>query len=176
MKTDVADEAAVSNAFSQKWPQAVADLPLTVFHLAAVIRPAERLKEFRHLSSNVNVDGTKNVLNAAKKTGASCLITTSSGSVGIHRPTFWIFPWTRRPTRLLQVLDDMAKTPKEHNEFFGNYAASKMEAEIIVRNADDPQSNFRTGCIRPTNGIYGIGRDTSPTVIALYLSKGGSVS
>lgn len=175
VKTNITDESSVSDAFSQKWPMTVVHLPLTVFHTAAVIRPTDRLKLFLHLCRNVNVDGTRNVLNAAKNAGASCMIATSSGSVSIHRRNFWIAPWTRTPKGLTQILSDSTPLPKEHEEFFGNYAVTKAEAEKIVRDADSPDSNFRTGCIRPANGVYGIG-DTSATVTGHYLKQGGSPS
>lgn len=173
VKTNVTDKFSVSDAFSRKWPENVASLPLTVFHTAAVIRPTDRLKVFLPLCRNVNVEGTKNMLDAAKRAGASCLIATSSGSVCIHRPNFWTAPWTRMPKLLTQVISDSTPLPKKHEEFFGNYAVTKIEAERIVRAADDPGSNFRTGCIRPANGVYGVG-DTSATITGTYLRRGGN--
>lgn len=173
VKTNIVDENAVLSAFLQVWPPTVADLPLTVFHNAAVIRPAERHKAFLPFCRNVNVGGTVNVLKAAKKAGAGCLIATSSGSVTIRPVSFWIAPWTQAPTNLAQVMKDTDDLPKEHDQFFGNYAASKAEAEGIVRGADDLASNFRTGCIRPANGIYGIGVDNCATIVGRYLRGGG---
>ncbi|KAF3394494.1 3 beta-hydroxysteroid dehydrogenase/Delta 5--_4-isomerase [Penicillium rolfsii] len=174
IKTNITDELAVSTAFEQPWPTTVAHLPLTVFHTAAVIRPFERLEIYLPFCSKVNVDGTKNVLNASKKSGATCFISTSSGSVSLHKPSFWIAPWEKLPRRALQILSDHAKLPERHDEFFGNYAVSKLAAERLVRSADDPVNGFRTGCIRPANGIYGIGSDASATITGLYLRKGGS--
>lgn len=173
VKTNITDENSVSNAFNQQWPMTVVHLPLTVFHTAAVIRPADRLKMFLPLCSNVNVNGARNVLNAAKKAGASCLIATSSGSVAIHRPKFWLPPWKSTPDRFTQVLSDSSPLPKDHYDFFGNYPVTKIEAERMICAADDPKSNFRTGCIRPTNGIYGIG-ETSATITGTYLRTGGN--
>ncbi|KAL4751872.1 hypothetical protein BDW72DRAFT_82436 [Aspergillus terricola var. indicus] len=173
VKTDIVNEAAVQSAFSQPWPSAVADLSLTVFHNAAMIRPADRHKAFLPLVRKVNVGGTINVLNAAKAAGASCFISTSSGSVCMRRPTFWIPPWTKTPRHAVQVLSDETKLPKEHDEFFGTYPISKLEAETLVRAADDLKTNFRTGCIRPANGISGVGSESSATIIGLYLKMGG---
>ncbi|KAL4919351.1 hypothetical protein BDW62DRAFT_44400 [Aspergillus aurantiobrunneus] len=173
VKTNITDEAAVHSAFLQPWPDQVAGLPLTVFHNAALIRPADRHRAFLPLSHKVNVGGTVNVLNAAKKARASCFISTSSGSVCMHSPTFWIAPWMRTPRHFVQVLSDATEPPKEHEEFFGTYPISKLEAESVVRAADDLKSNFRTGCIRPANGIYGVGSETSATIIGLYLKMGG---
>jgi nucleoside-diphosphate-sugar epimerase len=171
VKIDITDAEAVQAAFAQHWPQQVARLPLTVFHNAAVIRPGERHKAFLQFCTRVNVDGTRNVLTAAKQHGASCFISTSSGSVLLRRPSFWIAPWTKWPKGVVQIISDATETPKEHDQFFGNYAVSKVEAERIVRTADSLESNFRTGCIRPANGIYGVG-DT--TITGMYLLKGGA--
>lgn len=173
IKTDIADKDSVSDAFLHSpWPNSVARLPLTVFHNAAVIRPGERAKDFLPLCSKVNVDGARNVVNAAKEAGASVLIATSSGSICLRSVSFWIPPWETCPRNLVQVISDSTSVPTEHDEFFGNYAVSKSEAERIVRGADEASSGFRTGCIRPTNGIYGIGYDTTATVTGNYLSTG----
>ncbi|KAJ5157415.1 uncharacterized protein N7482_008515 [Penicillium canariense] len=174
VKTDITDELAVTTAFEQPWPASVANLPLTVFHTAATIRPSERLETFLPLCAKVNIDGTKNVLYASKKCGATCFVSTSSGSVSLHKPGFWIAPWETVPRRAMQILSDDAKLPQRHDEFFGNYAVTKAEAERIVRSADDPANGFRTGCIRPANGIYGIGSDASMTITGVYLRSGGS--
>lgn len=174
VKTNITDELAVTTAFEQSWPAGVAQQPLTVYHTAAVIRPADRLECFLPLCSNVNINGTRNVLNASKKAGATCFISTSSGSIAIHSPTFWIPPWESLPRDITQVLSDDAVIAQRHEDFFGNYAVTKIEAERIVREADDPKSNFRTGCIRPANGIYGIGSDASMTITGVYLRSGGS--
>lgn len=172
IKANVTDKAAVSDAFSQPWPEPTQKLPLSVFHTAAVIRPAERHRSLLPLCTGVNVGGTRNVLEAAKDAGADRFIATSSGSVGLRRPSFWIAPWTFIPRYLVQVLSDYATgQPREHDEFFGNYAVSKFEAEELVRNADEP--GFRTGCIRPANGIYGVGADTRASIIWHYLRAGG---
>ncbi|CAL5867367.1 uncharacterized protein PFLUO_LOCUS1583 [Penicillium psychrofluorescens] len=173
IKANITDELAVTTAFEAPWPAAVAKLPLTVFHTAAVIRPSERLKTFLPMCQKVNVDGTKNILNAAKNAGASCFVSTSSGSITLRRPSFWIAPWKKVPDNLVQIMKDDAKVPQEHDDFFGNYAVSKAEAERFVCSADDPASNFRTGCIRPANGVYGIGSDSSNTFTGQYLRSGG---
>lgn len=176
IKTNITDGLAVTTAFDQPWPGSVTHLPLTVYHTAALIRPADRLECFLPLSTKVNIDGTRNVLHAARKAGATCFIATSSGSVSLHKPEFWIPPWEKLPRRVAQVLSDEARIPERHEDFFGNYAVTKIEAERIVRKADDPGSNFRTGCIRPANGIYGIGSDASTTITGIYLRTGGNAT
>ncbi|PYI04867.1 NAD(P)-binding protein [Aspergillus sclerotiicarbonarius CBS 121057] len=175
VKTNITDEKAAINAFAHPWPEAVAHRPLTVFHNAAVIRPGERHQSFLPLCCNVNVTGTANILHAAQTAGASCFVSTSSGSICIHRPSFWIAPWRNTPTNFVQVVNDASPLPQSHSDFFSNYAVSKAEAERLVRAAHNPQSNFRTGCIRPANGIYGIG-DSDGSLTGTYLRSGGSPS
>ncbi|KAJ5908946.1 3-beta hydroxysteroid dehydrogenase/isomerase [Penicillium taxi] len=173
VKTNIANELDVTAAFERQWSPSRSQLPLSVFHTAAIIRPQDRLEIFLPLSTKVNVEGTRHILNAAKKAGATCLISTSSGSVTLQRPRFWIAPWSKIPEHVVQVMKDDAKIPQSHEQFFGNYAVTKIEAERIVRSADDPESGFRTGCIRPTNGIYGLGTEHSNTITGIYLRRGG---
>lgn len=174
IKTNITDELAVTTAFEEPWAATVTNLALTVYHTAAIIRPQDRLKSFLPLSRKVNIDGTQNVLNAAKAAGATAFIWTSSGSIALHQPTFWIAPWATQPKRVVQVISDSTKLPESHYQFFGNYAATKTEAEQLVRAADDPATNFRTGCIRPTNGVYGTGGQANNVITGLYLRNGGS--
>ncbi|RAK95105.1 putative 3-beta hydroxysteroid dehydrogenase/isomerase family protein [Aspergillus ibericus CBS 121593] len=175
VQTNITDEQATIDAFVQPWPETVAHHPLTVFHNAAVIRPGERHQAFLPLCRNVNVTGTVHVLHAAKQSGASCFISTSSGSICIHSPSFWVAPWHKTPKNFVQVVTETSPLPQAHADFFSNYAVTKAEAERIVRAADDPTTNFRTGCIRPANGIYGIG-DTDGSLTGSYLRNGGSPS
>ncbi|KAJ5846909.1 hypothetical protein N7534_010578 [Penicillium rubens] len=156
IKTNITDELAVTTAFEEPW---VAN---------------DRLKSFLPLSSKVNIDGTRNVLNAARAAGATAFIWTSSGSIALHQPTFWIAPWATQPKRVVQVVSDSTKLPESHDQFFGNYAVTKTEAERLVREADDPAINFRTGCIRPTNGVYGTGGQANNIITGVYLQNGGS--
>ncbi|KAJ5774493.1 hypothetical protein N7457_009389 [Penicillium paradoxum] len=174
IKTNVTDELAVTAAFAEPWNATVTKLPLTVYHTAAVIRPQDRLKSFLPLCSKVNVDGTRNILNASKLAGATVFISTSSGSIALHQPNFWIAPWATEPSRVVQVISDSTKLPESHEQFFSNYAVTKTEAERLVRAADDLTSNFRTGCIRPTNGIYGTGGEANAAVTDIYLRNGGN--
>lgn len=174
IKTDITDEQAVTTAFERPWPTSTAKLPLTVFHTAAIIRPQDRLEMFLPLCSKVNVSGTRNILLAAKKANATILISTSSGSITLHKPNFWIPPWSKYPDKIVQIISDESNIPPSHDKFFGNYAVTKAEAERLVRAADNKTSNFRTGCIRPANGIYGIGSDASMSLTGVYLRNGGS--
>lgn len=155
IRTDITSEASVRAAFSAPWPDSVAHLPLTVFHIAAVIRPQDRARIVYSLVSRVNVVGTANVLSAAKAAGADVFIATSSGSIAIRPLDIWIPPWRRYPKNLLQAFPDPDKdtTIRPHGDYFGNYAESKAHAEVLVLDANTEV--FRTGCIRPACGIYG---------------------
>ncbi|KAJ4463982.1 hypothetical protein C8J55DRAFT_463627 [Lentinula edodes] len=189
---DVSDREAVKNAFKQPWPDADAcpspSIPITIFHTAANIRFYERSASLLHHSTRVNVDGTQNIIDAALEIGASTLIYTSSGSVGVRASRFLLWPWEKEPNNFVQNLnDDDALLPKKHSQFFSNYAYSKYLAEKRVRKADKSASNsrpqgyrLRTGCIRPGNGIFGPGgdmlcgaylvRQTNPTWISNIVS------
>ena len=100
-------------------PAAVADLMSgleghTVFHLAGVIHPTGGTRAFY----DVNVGGTANVADAARRSGAARLVHGSSNSpLGVSRD----------PTT---VFDE--DTP--YRPLLG-YGRSKMEAELVVRRA-----------------------------------------
>jgi nucleoside-diphosphate-sugar epimerase len=155
---DIANEADVRAAFAAPWPsKEAAGAPLTVFHTASIIRFYERHPDLLHRSQRVNVDGTRFLLAAARAAGASVFVYTSSGSVAVRQSRYLLWPWEKRPKYFVQVLsDDDTLTPKQHADFFSNYAYTKMEAETLVRRADksrcDDGGLMRTGCIRPGNG------------------------
>ncbi|KAK3330748.1 hypothetical protein B0H66DRAFT_73640 [Apodospora peruviana] len=161
VQTDISSEVSTERAFSKSWHPSVAHLPLTVFHTAAVIVPSERSKLVYGFCESVNVSGTQHVVEAAQRAGADVFISTTSGSISIRRIEFWPAPWRLlaksgwRPKNFSQVLDeaDFFKPIRAHDDFYANYPASKASAERIVcaANAD----GFRTGCIRPANGVYG---------------------
>jgi nucleoside-diphosphate-sugar epimerase len=174
IKVDVTDPVALQAAFAAPWPDVSSSEPdpeITVFHTAANIRFYERHLSFLGRSTRINVQGTKNVVSAAQFIGATVLIYTSSGSVGLKNTRFLLWPWEKEPEMFLQVLtdDDAEKraAPRRHEDFFSNYAASKMEAETFVRASDKETTRsrtgtktlLRTGCIRPGNGIFGPGGD-----------------
>jgi nucleoside-diphosphate-sugar epimerase len=166
LKVDVSDKDAVVAAFKAPWPSSApggSESEITIFHTASNIRFYERHPALLHHSTNVNVEGTRNVIRAAKAIGASTLIYTSSGSVAVRCSRFWLWPWETQPKFFVQVLnDDDNLIPKRHEDFFSNYAVSKIAAERIVRDSDGTPSGsgvLRTGCIRPGNGVFGPGGD-----------------
>ncbi|KAK3984824.1 hypothetical protein QBC44DRAFT_300501 [Cladorrhinum sp. PSN332] len=155
VKTNITSPESVEAAFSKPWPKSVANLPLTVFHTAAVIRPQERHELLYERVSPVNRDGAINVVNAAKAAGADIFIGTSSCSVSVKPPSFWIWPWQSLPKNFFHICDDkdFDAPLRPQNEFFANYARSKAEAERYILSANS--ASFRTGTIRPGNAIYG---------------------
>jgi nucleoside-diphosphate-sugar epimerase len=179
---DISDREQVQAAFNAPWPPTGGRSPVeivetetetetTVFHTAANIRFYERDARLLPLSEKVNVEGTQNVLDAARAAGVSVLIYTSSGSVSVRRARLWLWPWEKQPPFSVQIIDDDdSRLPRRHEEMFSNYAASKLKAEKLVRAADrtplpsgkgngDGHELLRTGCLRPGNGIYGTGGD-----------------
>lgn len=165
LRVDISDAKAVSDAFRAPWPEdGIDNEEITVFHSAANIRFFERLPALFSRSTDINHEGTKNIIASSKDIGASVLVYTSSGATAVRRTRFWLWPWETRPQFFVQVLnDDDNLVPKRHEHFFSNYAASKRLGELAVRAADNSQSGrsrtLRTGCIRPGNGVFGPGGD-----------------
>jgi nucleoside-diphosphate-sugar epimerase len=177
---DISDREQVQAAFNAPWPLTatrergrpspaveIAETETTVFHTAANIRFYERDARLLPLSEKVNVEGTQNVLDAARAAGVNILIYTSSGSVSIRRARLWLWPWEKQPPAFsVQTIDDDdTRLPRRHEEMFSNYAASNLKAERLIRSADQTplhsgkEGQLRTGCLRPGNGIYGTGGD-----------------
>jgi len=119
------------------------------------------------------------VLEATKAVGAAYFVATSSGSVGIKPPKYFLPPWRRWPHDIFQVLYNAGplKDLDAPLEKFGScYAFSKAKAEKLVREADDRKNGFRTGCIRPGHAIYAHGVENVSNISWDYLHRGGSPS
>lgn len=155
VQTDITSPTSVAAAFSRPWNSSVVHLPLTVFHTAAVILASERSKYQYNFPEAVNVRGTKNVLEAARKAGADIFSSTSSGSISIRPVVPWVAPLANSVENFWQILDerDFSQPLRERDDFFGNYPLSKAVAERFV--CSQNSETFRTGCIRPANGVYG---------------------
>ncbi|KAB5546959.1 hypothetical protein GE09DRAFT_1174829 [Coniochaeta sp. 2T2.1] len=127
VQPDISSSESTHKAFSRLWPPSVAHLPLTVFHKAA-------------------------------RAGADILLSTTSGSIAIPPVHLWVPPWKMRstwPQNFWHVLDeaDFFKPLRPHEDYYANYPVFKAAAERIVRESN--AADFRTGCIRPANGVYG---------------------
>ncbi|KAK3694155.1 hypothetical protein B0T22DRAFT_372049 [Podospora appendiculata] len=159
-QADISSAASTETAFAKPWPRAVAHLPLTVFHTAAIIVPSDRSKLTYSFCEAVNVRGTQHVVDASRRAGADVLVSTTSGSISLRPVGFWLAPWrmwsaSSQPRDFWQVADeaDFFAPPRRHGEYYANYPASKAAAERIVCAANAP--SLRTGCIRPAHGVYG---------------------
>ena len=107
---DVRDPATVDRLFEGVGTDAA------VFHAAAVIHPTRSTREF----FDVNVGGTQNVVDRARRSGASRFVHVSSNS-----------PFGVNPTP-----DDLFSEDSPYNPYLG-YGQSKYEAEQIVQQAND---------------------------------------
>ncbi|KAI1811797.1 dehydrogenase-like protein [Poronia punctata] len=173
-QADITSPSGTQAAFDKPWPPSVAELPLTVFHTAAFISPGERTLGTYGRIKSVNIDGTQNVMDAARNAGATIFIATSSASVA-HRPAgYWGNPFRRWPKNYFQLIDesDFDKPLRSRSEYFGNYPITKAIAERMVCEANS--DHFRTGTIRPANAIYG--SSNGDQVVGLILRNKGSQS
>jgi len=178
VKADVSNAAAVSEAVNAPWPRSVSALPLTVFHTVAYISPSDRKADFLPTYVKVNIEGTRNVLRASQEASASCLIATSSSSIGMRPPSYFPWPWQWRPRDICQILPnaDRENLDDPLEKFASCYSWSKAQAEKLVQTANDPQANFLTGCIRPGHSIYGHGVKNTSSLTYDYLRRGGNPS
>lgn len=179
IQTDITDADAVLDAFRAPWSPKIQSLPLTVFHCVAYINSGDRKADFTSIYQKVNINGTENVVKAAKTAGASILIGTSSSSIGVIPTSYVSWPWEKIPKNYWQFLpngDAPEPLIRPLNRYSSCYAWSKAQAENIVRQANDPTSNFLTGCIRPGHAIYGHGGAYEFSLTWNYLQRGGSPS
>ncbi|KAI1382451.1 NAD(P)-binding protein [Hypoxylon crocopeplum] len=169
-QADITSIQATAAAFDKPWPASVANLALTVFHTAAIIVPSERSLRTYDRVKRVNIDGVRNVLAASKNAGANIFVSTSSASVAYRPVQYWGNPFRRWPRGYWQAVDesDFDQPLRPHAQFFGNYAHAKGVSERLISQANEP--GFRTGLVRPANGIYGSSRGDQ--VIGLCLRAG----
>ena len=177
IQTDVADEESTVAGFTKPWPlETFRGVDITVFCPAANIRFYEKHPALLPLSAKVNVTGLENVIKGSLACGATILIFTSSGSVGVRRSKFLLAPWESQPRLFTQVLrDDTKESLRPHPTFPSNYAYTKMVGEARVLAADkSPGAGgkiLRTGAIRPGNAVYGIGGDQ---IVEMWLKTAGT--
>lgn len=169
----------MSEAFITQWASHVSKLPITVFHTVAYINASERKQDFMSTYQAVNINGTKHVLEAAEKAGATIAIVTASGSIGVQPPSFFLSPFSRWPARIFQIVGKItgstATLTGSLSDYGSCYAYSKAVAESHVLSSHNP-SGLRTGCIRPGHAIYGAGVSNVSSISWSYLSRGGSPS
>ena len=135
VKTDIRSVASVNAAFNKPWDPSAAHLPLTVFHTAAVILAADRSPYLYAFPYAVNVEGTKNVLEAAKSAGADIFSFTSSASISIRPMNPWVPIWAKEMGTSWQMLHerDFDKPLRTPNEFSGIYPLTKAVRIVTGR-------------------------------------------
>ncbi|KAJ7049493.1 hypothetical protein C8F01DRAFT_1183475 [Mycena amicta] len=122
--------------------------PTVIYHVAAIIRFWERAEYCFSASYNVNVLGTKNVLEVAKELPNAMLIYTSSVDTVLPMPKFLRVDFDPFPAQV----SDETPAPKYLHE--GCYARSKRMAEQLVIDAQNSHG-IKTGILRPGGTILG---------------------
>ena len=120
--------------------------PTVIIHTAGVVPPnsARYSRKDEARIREVNIDGTRNIVRAAQRHGVKALVYTSSCTA---------------------VTDDLSKQYPNINESWPVaprslvYGESKVAAEVLVLDANDPSVGFCTTCIRPSP-IIGPGDET----------------
>eukprot|EP01062_Namystynia_karyoxenos_P008891 TRINITY_DN13141_c0_g1_i1.p1 TRINITY_DN13141_c0_g1~~TRINITY_DN13141_c0_g1_i1.p1 ORF type:complete len:845 (+),score=208.49 TRINITY_DN13141_c0_g1_i1:77-2536(+) len=113
----------------------------TVYATFAMIRFWERLDFQAALSERVNIDGTKNVVLAAQRSGVKRLVQTSTSNV------------FATPKYVQPVMDETSKLVTRdvsHN----HYSWTKAEAEKLVLAANG-EAGMYTAAVRPCSGVFG---------------------
>lgn len=128
---DITDLALLQKLFKQLKPDAVIHTASPHFHLPAAVH------------DKVNIQGTKNLLQAAQESGVKAFVYTSSASVVLGPETELVNATEAWP----MVLGDAQP------EY---YTTTKAIAELTVLEANRTPANFLTCAIRPA-GIFGEG-------------------
>ncbi|KAH7927636.1 NAD(P)-binding protein [Leucogyrophana mollusca] len=152
IKTDVTSLDSIRRGLHQPFP-ATGTPPTVIYHTAVVIRFWERAYYAWHLSYNVNVLGTRNIIAAAKEIPGAVLIYTSSSDTVIPSTKFCRLGLDTDPRKTKVISDD--DPPLSHWESHeSSYARSKALAERLVVEANG-QNGLKTGIIRPGSTITG---------------------
>ena len=125
----------------------------TVFHLASLVSITE---EKLHLLQAVNVDGTRNVIDAAKQTGVKQLIYTSS----IHA--------LERPPEGILIDECLAFDPDNPA---GAYDRTKAQASLLVLQASEEGLDTRIICPTGVIGPYDFRRSEMGELILSFMEK-----
>ncbi|EUC56949.1 3-beta hydroxysteroid dehydrogenase/isomerase family protein [Rhizoctonia solani AG-3 Rhs1AP] len=140
------DVGAIDSLFRAEFVRAdVPDYISVVIHTVAAIRNFERLAYVKHLSYQVNVHGTRNIIKACQELGTvDALVYTSSAAV-LVRPSkyLWLGLFGTRPGAV--VGDD---TQEDIPRLTNHYISTKIEGEKLVR-ATNGGKGISTGILRP---------------------------
>ncbi|KAF7978498.1 hypothetical protein HWV62_45649 [Athelia sp. TMB] len=152
--TDISSLQSVREGLSAPFP-GPSDLPIVIFHTAALIRFWERASYTWKASHKVNVLGTSNVLSVAKKLPNATVIYTSSADAAIPAPKFSRLGFDQKspPRDTVTISDnDVPLAPDAASE--SAYTRSKVAAERLVIGANG-WNGLKTGIIRPGHTIIG---------------------
>lgn len=123
----------------------------TIFHTAAIIKITSLNRpSVKKFVFDVNVGGTKNILNAAAAAGVKTLIHTSTGNVAMDRVLIGVDETTPYVSRTRDL-----------------YSNSKVEAEKLALAADNPDG-LRVCAVRP-GGLWG--PDINSMMIRSFLEQ-----
>lgn len=120
----------------------------SVFHVAANIRFWERARFTYKYSKRVNVDGTKNVIEAlaqSQETSEKILVYCSSAAVQLPEPMIMRLGRNFRDYAASYLLSDHWDIP-DHHRAGHDYAVSKTEADKLVRLANG-YNGIRSGVV-----------------------------
>lgn len=152
VKADMTSPASVEAAFAKPWPASAAKKPLTVFHTAAMINPSDRSERLYWRIRRVNVDGTVNVIEAAKNAGADIFVATSSASISFLPAELWVWPWQSIPKNYVHIASeaDFDAPIRPHHLFFSNCKfddpvdkAREERADICQPKIPSPRQKLR---------------------------------
>jgi len=124
-----------------------------VFHLAALVSITEDQK---HLLQAVNVEGTRNIIEAAKQTGIKKLVYTSS----IHA--------LERPPMGVSITESLSFDPENPA---GQYDRTKAQASLLVKEAALEGLDTRIICPTGVIGPYDFRRSEMGELILSWMTK-----
>lgn len=142
VRGDVTDAASLEPLFA-------GSKGATVFHSAGIVHPSKGTKQFW----DVNVEGTRNMIEAAKKHGVRRFVHVSSNS-----------PIGTNPAKD-HVFDESAPYDP-----YMTYGKTKMEAELVVKRAHET-GDIETVIIRPP-WFYGPGQPPRQTLFFEMIRDG----
>ncbi|QRV88911.1 3-beta hydroxysteroid dehydrogenase/isomerase family protein [Ceratobasidium sp. AG-Ba] len=149
VKADVTDYGSIKDAMTRPFGNTGITAQV-VIHTVGVIRHWERLPYLKHLSQNVNIGGTKNVIKISQELETVGVFVFTS-TAGVFLPPANYLRLTRNYGVVFN--DDIPSgMPLSH----AHYPETKREADALVRAADNI-GGIRTGVLRPGMAITGPG-------------------
>ncbi len=124
-----------------------------IFHLAALVSITE---EQKHLLQSVNVEGTRNIIEAAKQCGVKQLVYTSS----IHA--------LERPPLGVSITESLSFDPDNPA---GPYDRTKAQASLLVREASLDGLDTRIICPTGVIGPYDYHRSEMGELIVSWMTQ-----